>query len=146
MPLALPAIRQPRDISLSEMREARINGVSQLAQGHDARKVAELGFVMFTRIATVSHKTHVIPHRHICTFCVLPPPPPPRNGSFCTEGSLTTRAAVRGMGLGGEGAQRGSDTRGGVKEEAPVLPERNRKLPEASHYKTALSQFCHMFM
>lgn len=42
-PHALPAILQHRGISLSQMREARIHGVSQPAQGHNARKWQSCG-------------------------------------------------------------------------------------------------------
>lgn len=74
---------------------------------------------------TVSHKTRVTPHRHRCTFCVLP-----YSGGFCTEGSLTASTAVRGTGLGGEGAQR-------ERRKPRFSTEiRKKKLLEASRFKT----------
>ena len=103
VPPALPATLQHRDISLSQMREARIHGVSQPAQGHSARKWQSCGLSCLPVLSYGESQNPCQPPRHRCTFCVLP-----HSGSFCTEGSLTASAAVRGMGLGGggEGARR----------------------------------------
>lgn len=83
---------------------------------------------------TVSHRAHVIPHRHICTFCVLPP-----QRGFCPEGSLTVCSAVRGMGW------QVAPHQGGERGKPRFSPEgRRQKVPEAFSFPAALSQFCHM--
>lgn len=81
---------------------------------------------------TVSHRTHVIPHRHICTFCVLPPQ---WELVLCRQPDCVP--VVRGVCWGG-GCHRRSE--GG----ASPAQGGNKKLPEAFSFKTALSQFHHM--
>ena len=127
VPPALPATLQHRDISLSQMREARIHGVSQPAQGHSARKWQSCGLSCLPVLSYGESQNPCQPPRHRCTFCVLP-----HSGSFCTEGSLTASAAVRGMGLGG--GARGRDAKGG----SPNSPqkEEKKKLLEVSRFKT----------
>lgn len=64
VPQALPAVLQRRDTSIPKMREARIYGVSQLAQGHSARK--------WQSWVLSNHKTLVVPRRHIGMFVFRP--------------------------------------------------------------------------
>lgn len=138
-PSGLPAVLQRRDTSIPKMREARIYGVSQLAQGHSARK--------WQSWVLSNHKTPSSPqaHRHV--------EPGPTNGAACTGGNLTARVTVRRMGLG----SRGCNTKGseGRSPNSPQKEETRRYLeppfqdPASSCHKNrnlfiALSSSRHM--
>ena len=69
VPQALPAVLQRRDTSIPKMREARIYGVSQLAQGHSARKwqswvLSCLPILSYSESQNLRHPPQA--HRHVC--------------------------------------------------------------------------------
>lgn len=136
----LPGNLAAPGISLLQMREARINGVSQPVQGHVARKWQSWGLSCLPVLSySESRNPRHLPQAYMHTLCSAPAV------GACALEAACLRSVVRGMGWGVRGGRVG----GGVKEEpSPPTPPPaqggNKELPEAFNFKTAFSQFRHM--
>lgn len=109
----------PSPMPLWQMRGVRINGVSQLPKVTMLESGRVGGWCVYQDWVTVSHETHVIPHRRRCTFCVLPPQwwLLHRRQPVCV--SCSQRDELKGDGEGVRGEEEHQES---MKEEALILP------------------------
>lgn len=124
----------PSPISLWQMRGVTTHGVSELAQGHEARKWQHWGVVVFIRLELQWVTEPTSPSTGMYAPSVFYP----RSVSFCTEGAWPRELLSEGGAWCGGG--RGENKEEEVRRRPHTSPEeRNKELPDTPSISRLLS-------